>query len=316
MARRRGRGRPVHGILLLDKPTGMTSNKALQIARRLYGAAKAGHTGSLDPSASGMLPVCFGEATKVSGYMLNADKEYEVVASIGQRTDTADADGEVIETAELTAVTEEQLSAALEQLTGPIMQVPPMYSALKKDGRRLYELARKGEQVDRPPRPVTVHELNIVAFDPGTPTLSVRCSKGTYVRTLVEDVAARMGTLAHVAALRRTAVEPFGAAPMVTLDELEALEGDNQALDRLLLPVDAALQEFPVIRLNETQALCIRNGNEVVCDAEAAEGTVRLCAGDNTLLGMGECKDGLVAPKRLFPGLWKPPGGSGDSDPG
>lgn len=306
--RRRARGRPVHGILLLDKPGGVTSNRALQIARRLYDANKAGHTGSLDPAATGMLPVCFGEATKVSGYLLDADKEYLVTAAIGQRTDTADADGEVIETAAVDEVTAAQLDTAVAEFQGVIEQVPPMYSALKKDGRRLYELARKGEEVERQPRQVTIHELEVTVFDPTRPQLRVRCSKGTYIRTLVEDIAAAMGTLAHVAALRRTSVDPFAGRAMVSLDQLESLSadaapGDKSALDALLLPPDSALQAYPELLLAANEAFYLGHGHAVTVPQDTPEGPVRLYDDGGRLLGMGEVRDGLAAPKRLFPGL-------------
>lgn len=303
MARRRNRGRPVHGILLLDKPTGVTSNKALQIAKRCYGAAKAGHTGSLDPAASGLLPLCFGEATKVSGYLLDADKEYEVVAAFGSRTDTADADGEVIETSELDSVTEEQLEQALSGLRGPIEQVPPMYSALKQDGRRLYKLAREGKEVERAARPVTIHELEIVEFDPQRPRLRVRCSKGTYIRTLVEDIAAAIGTVAHVSTLRRTTLGPFAGGHMIPLAEIESLAADTAALDALLMPVDSGLQAFPDVHLDASAAFYVRQGQAVTAAADGPEGLVRLYDEGGRLLGMGEVADGQVAPKRLFPGL-------------
>ena len=303
MARRRNRGRPVHGILLLDKPIGMTSNKALQIAKRCYGASKAGHTGSLDPAASGLLPLCFGEATKVSGYLLDADKEYEVVAAFGTRTDTADADGEVVERSPIDSVTEQQLEEALAGLRGPIKQVPPMYSALKQDGRRLYKLAREGKEVERPARSVVIHQLEIVEFDPQRPRLRVRCSKGTYIRTLVEDIAAAIGTLAHVETLRRSAVEPFAGEGMAPLAEIEGLAGDETALDALLLPVDSGLQAFPALQLGASEAFYVARGQAVAAAAGAPEGLVRLYGYGGELLGMGQVAEGEVAPKRLFPGL-------------
>ncbi len=299
---RRARGRVVDGILLLDKPVGMTSNRALQTVKRIYNANKAGHTGSLDPLASGMLPVCFGQATKTSAWLLDADKCYSVVAAIGQRTDTGDADGAVVAESAQREVTAAQLEAALQQFRGDIMQVPPMYSALKQDGRRLYELARAGEEVARPARPISIHELHVDSFDSQRPRLTVHCSKGTYIRTLVEDIAAAMGTLAHVVELRRLAVEPFGTAPMVTLAQLEALGSDLAALDALLLPVDSALQGFPALQLEAGPAFYLRNGHAVSVAAAGAEGLVRLYDADGSLLGMGEFTgDGQVAPKRLFP---------------
>lgn len=304
MARnRRARGRPVHGILLLDKPTGMTSNKALQTARRLFDANKAGHTGSLDPGASGMLPVCFGEATKVSGYLLDADKEYEVEATIGQRTDTADADGEVVATATLTEINSAQLQQAIAQLRGAQQQIPPMYSALKQGGRRLYQLARQGEVVERAPRAVTIHELEVTHFDPRRPRLRVRCSKGTYIRTLIEDLAAAMGTLAHVSMLRRTAVDPFAGRPMFALAQLEECGDDTARMDKLLLPVDSALQGFPALHLGAAEAAQLCQGQTVPAPPAAPQGAVRLYGEAGSLLGMGQVRGSEVAPKRLFPGL-------------
>jgi len=294
----------VHGILLLDKPLGITSNRALQVAKRLFNANKAGHTGSLDPAASGMLPLCFGEATKVSGYLLDADKEYEVEMAIGQRTDTADADGQVVETAKRSEITEAQLDDVVARFLGASEQVPPMYSALKKDGRRLYELARQGREVDRDARPVMVHALDIIDFDPVKPRLRVRCSKGTYIRTLVEDMALAMGTLAHVAALRRTAVAPFDGQPMVALAELEAAAGEGKSLDEWLLPVDAALGRFPAMRFSAAETLQLCHGHAVAAAEGVSEGPVRLYGADGQLLGMGEAEGPTVAPKRMFPGLY------------
>ena len=293
--------RIVDGILLLDKPTGITSNRALQIAKRLYQAKKAGHTGSLDPLASGMLPLCFGQATKVSGFLLEADKEYEVEALIGARTDTADADGEVIETATKTTVTAAELEAALEANRGPQEQVPPMYSALKQDGQRLYKLARQGIEVERPPRPVVIHDLTVIRFDPERPVLRVRCSKGTYVRSLVESIAAQMGTLAHVVALRRISVGTFADEPLVTMEELEALEGDSAALDELLLPADVALTGYPEVQLSASEAFYLLNGHAVGHVGTDIEGLVRIYDEKRCFLGLGEVQpDGQVAPKRLF----------------
>ena len=293
--------RTVDGILLLDKPTGITSNRALQIAKRLYQARKAGHTGSLDPLASGMLPLCFGQATKVSGFLLEADKEYEVEALIGARTDTADADGAVIETASKVSVEPEELEAALEANRGAQEQVPPMYSALKQNGQRLYKLARQGIEVERPPRPVVIHELTVISFDPQRPLLRVRCSKGTYVRSLVESIAEQMDTLAHVAALRRIGVGSFAAEPMVTLEELEAREGDLAALDEFLLPPDVALTGYPDVQLSASEAFYLRNGHAVGHVGTDIEGLVRVYDEKRCFLGLAEVQpDGQVAPKRLF----------------
>ncbi len=303
--RRGQRGRSVDGIVLLDKPSGITSNRALQQVKRLYNARKAGHTGSLDPLASGMLPICLGEATKVSAWLLDADKTYEVVAAIGQQTDSGDADGEVIATSDKQSVTLAELEAALAGLHGRIQQVPPMYSALKQGGRRLYELARAGQVVDRPPRTVTIHALEVIAFDPQRPRLRVRCSKGTYVRTLVEDLAASIGTLAHVAALRRIALGPFGGRPMVTLDELQQrAASDEAALDAVLEPLDAALQGVPAVHVNDVAAAAVLHGRAVAVTNAPSGGLVRLYGPGELLLAMGEALgDGRVAPKRVFGAL-------------
>lgn len=224
MARRHRRGRPVHGILLLDKPSGGSSNHALQRAKRLFGAAKAGHTGSLDPLATGMLPICFGEATKLSAFLLDADKGYETTLKLGVTTNSADADGETVlerpVPAYLDRATFEEICA---RFTGPIMQIPPMVSAIKIDGQRLYKLARQGKEVDRPPRPVVIHSLDVLSFSGDTARLAVRCSKGTYIRSLVTDIGEAIGCGAHVTTLRRTFVSPFEQAPMITIETLEQM---------------------------------------------------------------------------------------------
>lgn len=302
---RRRRGRDVSGILLLDKPTGITSNGALQRAKRLFQARKAGHTGSLDPLASGMLPLCFGHATKVSGLLLEAAKVYEVEAAIGAQTDTGDADGSVIATAATSRIAEAQLGAAIAAHLGVIEQVPPMYSALKHKGRRLYQLAREGVEIERPPRQVTIYAIDVLQFDSERPRLRVHCSKGTYIRTLVETLAAAMGTLGHVAALRRTVVEPFATERMVTLEELEAAlaeqAGDPACLDALLVPIDRALQDYPPLTLGSSEASYLRNGHAVACGSDLPLGRVRLYDTGGTFLGLGELlDDGRVVPRRLF----------------
>lgn len=294
--------RAVNGLLLLDKPVGVTSNQALQRAKRMYRARKAGHTGSLDPLASGMLPLCFGQATKLSAYLLDANKTYRVTARFGARTDTADAEGQVIETSRVTELGRAQLETALERFRGDIMQVPPMYSALKKDGKRLYELARAGQEVERAARPVTIHSLEIDHWDPAEPVLNVRCSKGTYVRTLVEDIAAAAGTLGHVAALRRLAVEPFPETGLVTMNDLEqAAEEGPDALDALLRPLDDAVPDWPEVALNRDQAYYLSQGQPVHAQVAGLTGLVRVYGADRRFLGLGEVTpDGRLAPKRLF----------------
>ncbi len=299
---RRRRGRAVDGILLLDKPTGLTSNQALQRAKRLYDAAKAGHTGSLDPLASGMLPVCFGHATKMSAYLLDADKRYEVEVRFGTRTTTGDAEGEP---AAHTDVRPDAaaVEAVLDGFRGDIEQVPPMYSALKHDGQRLYKLARQGVEVPRDPRPVTIHELVLHECDGERARFGVRCSKGTYVRTLVEDIAAAAGSLCHVTALRRLTVGPFGPDGMHTLDELERRRDDGgpESLDALLEPVDAAIAEWPSVELGRDLAWYLMNGQPVTVPRAPSGGWVRLYGENRRFIGLGEITpDGRVAPRRLI----------------
>ena len=294
--------RLVDGLLLLDKPVGITSNAALQRAKRLFRARKAGHTGSLDPLASGMLPLCFGQGTKVSAYLLDADKTYRVTAQFGAQTDTGDADGTVVAESKVKTVEREALEQALDRLTGDILQVPPMYSALKKDGKRLYELARQGIVVDRPARPVTIRSLDIEAFDPGAPVIRVQCSKGTYVRTLVEDLAGILGTLGHVTALRRLTVEPFAEDQLVTMEQVEAAAAAGcEALDALLIPIDSALIAFPAVNLNREQSWYVRQGNPVQVVSTPQTGFCRIYDEQARFVGVGEAlRDGRIAPKRLF----------------
>ncbi|MEO8223878.1 MAG: tRNA pseudouridine(55) synthase TruB [Gammaproteobacteria bacterium] len=298
--------RVVDGLLLLDKPSGMTSNAALQRSKWLFQARKAGHTGSLDPLASGMLPVCFGEATKFAGYLLNADKVYRVQARFGIRTDTGDAEGRPVETHERPPVLADELESAMARLRGPIDQVPPMYSALKQQGQRLYVLARAGREVHREARPVTIREFTVESYDPVTPVLLVRCSKGTYVRTLVEDLAARLGTVGHVIALRRLAVEPFGGERMYTLGELEAAAGLSTeaslaALDALLRPLESVLpRDWPKIDLGAPEAVRVSRGGVVAAPRGLAVGPVGLFAPGRKFLGVGDLNaDGAIVPRRL-----------------
>ncbi len=302
----------VDGILLLDKPGGISSNRALQEARVLFRAIRGGHTGSLDPLATGLLPLCFGEATKFAGHLLDADKRYRVEALLGTRTDTADRDGTVVETKPVPAFDAAALDAALSGFLGESEQIPPMHSALKRDGVPLYELARRGEMVERAPRRITIHEFKLVARSPLTGrrsvegdrlTLDVHCSKGTYVRTLIEDLAAKLGTLGHVAELRRSTVGPFGPEGLCTLEQLHALaEGsaaDPAALRALLLPIDAGLMGWPEVLLGSDAAAFIAHGNPVQVPPGPA-GTVRIY-GPRGFLGLGE-RDlaGVLAPKRLI----------------
>ena len=304
MARRRSQGRPVNGILLLDKPVGMTSNAALQVVKRLYRARKAGHTGSLDPLASGLLPICFGEATKVSAYLLDADKRYWVRILLGVTTNTGDADGEVLETRPVEAVDDQRLETVLAGLRGEIDQVPPMYSALRHKGQRLYQLAREGIEVERAPRRITIHALETLALEGEVIELAVHCSKGTYVRTLAEDIGAALGCGAHVIGLRRTGVGPYSEAGLLTIDGLrdELDAGSAPAdLDCHLLPIVSALAHWPQVRLSSDAAYYLRQGQAVVVPRAPTSGWLCLFADDGAFIGVGQVQDdGKVTPRRLF----------------
>ncbi len=300
-ARTRRTRRKVDGLLLLDKPSGITSNAALQRLKWIYGALKAGHTGSLDPLASGMLPLCFGEATKFSGYLLGADKIYLVRARFGARTDTADSDGAVVATTDVLVPNEAALRHALGQLTGPILQVPPMYSALKHQGQRLYEIARTGREVERAARPVEIYSFTVEQFDPVTPLFRVHCSKGTYIRVLIEDLAALLGSLAHVIELRRTAVGSFPESAMLTTEEcLNAAEAGADALDALLRPVDQVAGQWPLMQLESREVDLLLCGSQIPVPAGAQAGMVRLYTDRGHFFGMGEVTDGRLLPRRLL----------------
>ena len=302
MGRRRRKGRDVQGVLLLDKPVGETSNRALQRVKWLYRAQKAGHTGSLDPLAEGLLPICFGAATKVSAFLLDADKRYSVRVRLGVTTTTGDSEGEVLETRSTDRVDESALSRSLEQFRGEIDQVPPMFSALKHQGDRLYNLAREGIEVERAPRRVTIHELRLLSSALPEFELEVHCSKGTYIRTLAEDIGRELGCGAHVVGLRRTEVGPFGSEGMVDMATLErTAEQGFDALDRLLLPVDSAISDWPEVRLSRDTAYYLKLGQAVLVPNAPTSGRVRLYSADSVFLGVGEIlDDGRVAPKRLI----------------
>jgi tRNA pseudouridine55 synthase len=256
--------RAVSGILLLDKPQGLSSNAALQKARRLFRAAKAGHTGSLDPLATGLLPVCFGEATKIAGLLLGSRKAYEAECRLGATTTTDDAEGEILGRREVPAFDERTLREALATLTGRITQVPPVYSALKQGGVPLYRRARRGEAVEAPPREVEIHRLELIGRSGDRLRLHVECGSGTYVRSLTRDLGEMLGCGAHLTALRRLWVEPFREPRMSTLDELAALaEADPAELDRRLLPLEQGLAGYPQVRLDATAAVRLRQGQVV-----------------------------------------------------
>ncbi len=305
MARRR-RGRQVDGILVLDKPSGMSSNQALQAVKRLYFAAKAGHTGSLDPLATGVLPLCFGEATKFSQYLLDADKSYEATLVLGVATATGDADGEVLRRCDAERIDRAAVESALEAFRGEIEQIPSMYSAIKHGGQPLYRLAREGVEVERSARRVTVRRLELCGFRPGEhpqADIYLDCSKGTYVRTIAEDLGRALGCGAHVAALRRTRAGPFDLADAVSLNTLETLK-QNQRLaemDALLRPADTALDGMPLVRLSESGGFYLRRGQPVLVPNAPSSGMVRVALESGEFLGIGEIlDDGRVAPRRLI----------------
>ena len=301
----------VDGLLLLNKPPGMTSNRALQAVRRLLNAKKAGHTGSLDPSATGMLPLCFGEATKVCAFLLDADKTYRVTARLGTATSTGDADGgETIATADVPELSFEEWNEILQGFVGESMQVPPMYSALKKDGTRLYELARKGETVEREPRPIRIDAISLLEAAGTRLVFRVKCSKGTYVRTLVEDIAQRAGTVAHTARLHRESVGDFRSEDMVDLVTVESqAEADREGLRESLLPPDAALAGMPAAELmDEIDGPRFSGGQAVQGPAAGPAGLVRVYAAGGEFLGVGErSRDGSIAPRRVFKSSEKTP---------
>jgi len=309
MGRRRKRKpheRDVHGILLLDKPAGITSNDALQKIKRNYRAARAGHTGSLDKPATGMLPICMGEATKTSAYLLNADKTYVAVAKLGVVTNTADAEGEILETHSVPDFNQQNLEQVLAQFVGNIEQVPPMYSALKVDGQRLYKLAYQGVEVARQPRPVTIHQIDLVSFDHESLEIHVRCSKGTYIRTLVEDIGNVLGCGAHVSTLRRLSIGPFAEEQMITMENVEKqVEQGDDALDGLLMPVDSALDHLPPVELSEDASYLLCLGQAVLMPGASgeklSEGLVRIYDQNRVFIGIGTIMDdGRIAPKRLL----------------
>lgn len=293
--------RKLNGILLLDKDLGVSSNKALQEARFLFMAEKAGHTGSLDPLASGMLPVCFGEATKVSAFLLDSNKHYRTTATLGWVSTTGDAEGEKLNPRTIPALTDAELEAVLARFRGTLQQIPPMYSALKHDGQPLYKLARQGLEVERAARTVTIHSLRLLERTATTLTLEVLCSKGTYIRTLVEDIGEALGCGAYVSMLRRVGVDPFTAQPMLTLAELRRLAAQGQAaLDQVLLPMDSALPAVPVLTLPETSILRLRQGQKVTLLTAANADLVRLYTQTKEFIGLGTVQNGIVQAKRLL----------------
>jgi tRNA pseudouridine55 synthase len=287
---------PIDGVLLLNKPVGITSNAALQKAKWLLNARKAGHTGTLDPFADGLLPLCFGEATKFSAYLLEADKHYRAVLQLGVTTTTGDPEGEVLSTREVT-VSRADISAVLPRFTGEIEQIPPMHSALKHQGRPLYEYARAGIEIERPPRPVTIRALELIECDPPRVVLDVQCSAGTYIRTLAQDIGAVLGCGAHLTALTRTAAGGFRLEQAHTLTDLEALDAGRR--HALLLPADCLVAHLPAVELDavDTEALC--QGRSVEHPA-AHQGLTRIYAASRTFIGLADANAGRLLPHRLI----------------
>ena len=302
MSKPRKRGRDIHGVFLLDKPQGMSSNDIMQKVKRIFQANKAGHTGALDPLATGMLPICLGEATKFSQFLLDADKRYLVTAKLGERTDTSDAEGQIVETHEVKVKTPEILTA-LEQFRGDILQVPTMFSALKHNGKPLYEYARQGITVEREARPITIFELNFIEYNAPYLTLEVHCSKGTYIRTLVDDLGEALGCGAHVTMLRRTAVADYPTEKMLDWHALQSLaeQQDLALLDALLLPMDTAVAKLPALTLNENQTQGIGFGQRIKFDnPNRLQGQVRLFSHEHRFLGVAMIdENNVIRPQRL-----------------
>ncbi len=299
---RRNKGRQVDGILLLDKPAGLSSNAALQKVKRYFNANKAGHTGSLDPLATGMLPICLGEATKFSRFLLEADKHYIVTAKLGEKTTSADAEGEVISTKDASGVTADDIEAVLPQFRGSISQVPSMFSALKKDGQPLYKLARQGIEVKRDARQITIQLLQFVSLENGYVSFDVKSSKGTYIRTLVDDIGDTLGCGAHVIKLRRLSVAAYDQAQMLTMQEIKELSEKNDwaSLDAKLIPISSAVAHWPAVYLPEAAVFYLNQGQAVLSPKAPTEGWVQLFAKEGRFLGVGEViDDGRIAPRRL-----------------
>ena len=305
---RRGKGRSINGIVLLDKPTDISSNHALQRVKRIFFANKAGHTGALDPLATGMLPICLGEATKFSQFLLDSDKRYTVTATLGVRTTTSDSQGDVVDEREV-SVTQQQLDRALDTFRGDIMQIPSMFSALKHNGQPLYKYAREGITIDRPARPITVYEINQLRFEGNEVDLDIHVSKGTYIRTIVDDLGELLGCGAHVSVLRRTQVADYPYERMVTVDQLDALieqakESDispYELLDPLLLDMDTAVKKFPEVNISDEMGDYVLHGQPVQVFGAPDDTIVRITVGEaHTFIGVGQMNDdGLIAPKRL-----------------
>ncbi len=296
--------RDINGILLLDKPLEISSNAALQKAKRLFSAQKAGHTGSLDPLATGMLPICFGEATKFSQNLLDADKQYSVIAQLGIKTSTADAEGEIISQRPVENISPEKILLTLAQFTGKIMQVPPMHSALKFQGQPLYQLARKGQIIERAAREVQIYKINLIDIRHDQLILDVHCSKGTYIRTLIEDIGEILGCGAHVSFLRRTAVASFRVEQMITLEQLqeEFIKGGLAEIDKYLLPINSMLHNYPTLSITDEMAFSLKRGQVINFKTKLNSGQkVQLLINCEQFIGIGEVlENDQVIAKRLI----------------
>lgn len=302
MRGRKKRGRNIDGIVVLNKATGLSSNAALQQVKHLFEARKAGHTGSLDPLATGVLPLCLGEATKVSQYLLDSDKGYRARIKLGVRTDSGDSEGNVLEEHDASAIERQDIEAALPRFRGEIEQLPPMHSALKKDGVPLYKLARQGKTVEREPRRVTIYRCELTAFEGGELELEVECSKGTYIRTIADDLGQALGCGAHIIALHRTKAGAFTEQDCIGIEALiqEKERNGLDGLDQFLIPMDEAVADFPAVILPEITAGFVKNGQAVLVRHLPADGLVRLYE-EEQFIGIGCIDDeGKVAPKRLI----------------
>lgn len=292
----------INGILLLDKSAGITSNRALQQVKRLYQAKKAGHTGSLDPIATGMLPICFGEATKFSQFLLDSDKSYEVTARLGVETTTGDSEGSIAATKPVLDISAAQIELVMKKFVGEIEQIPPMFSAIKHQGKPLYELARKGIEVERKARKISIFSINLQSFTHDEFSFNVHCSKGTYIRTLVQDIGRELNCGAHVIGLRRAKVMPYGNAKMYTLTALQAIHETlgHDGLMQCLLPVETSVEVFPAVKLSTAAAFYLKMGQPVRAPFHIDGSLVRLMSEDAKFLGMGEVMaDGRVKPHRM-----------------
>ncbi|WP_392560919.1 tRNA pseudouridine(55) synthase TruB [Orbus sturtevantii] len=298
MARKR-KGRDVQGVLLLDKPAGMTSNDVLQKVKRVFNAQKAGHTGALDPLATGMLPICFGESTKFSQYLLDSDKRYRVIARLGQRTDTSDSDGQII-AEKLVKVIQPDIEQGLIHFRGDIMQIPTMFSALKYQGRPLYEYARQGITIERQPRPITVYENRFIAFNNNELELEIHCSKGTYIRTIIDDLGELLGCGAHIIYLRRLQVSNYPSDKMVSLSFIQEHASNIELLDSLLLSVDSPVQDHAKIALTDEQGRDILLGRTIEISQSTVQTQLVRLYQQTLFIGIGQWLNNSISPKRLI----------------